>query len=125
MEQEIEIWQYEQIHKPQSVLENEMHKNLWDFDIQTDHLILVKRPDLEIIKTEKKRKEKKRKENLPNHRLCCPGWPQNKTESGALRTVTKGLAQELKDFKIRERVETIKTTALLRSAWILGRVLVT
>ena len=26
------------MHNPESVLENEMHKLLWDFDIQTDHL---------------------------------------------------------------------------------------
>ena len=26
-------------HKPESILENEMHKLLWDFEIQTVHLI--------------------------------------------------------------------------------------
>ena len=26
------------MHKPKAVLENEMHKILWDFEIQTDHL---------------------------------------------------------------------------------------
>ena len=25
------------MHKPESVLENEMHKILWDFKVQTDH----------------------------------------------------------------------------------------
>ena len=25
------------MHNPESVLENEMHKLLWDFEIQTDH----------------------------------------------------------------------------------------
>ena len=38
---------------------------------------------------------------------------------GALGTVTKGLVQELKDLEIRERVETIQTTALLRIVRIL------
>ena len=32
-----------------SVLENDSHKLLWDFDIQTDHLIMARRPDLIII----------------------------------------------------------------------------
>ena len=32
-----------------SVLENETHKLLWDYDIQTDHLISAKRPDLIVI----------------------------------------------------------------------------
>ena len=34
---------------PASVLENETHKILWDFEIQTDHLILTRQPDLLII----------------------------------------------------------------------------
>ena len=29
-----------------SVLENDPHKLLWDFDIQTDHLISARKPDL-------------------------------------------------------------------------------
>ena len=38
------------LHKPESILENETtHKILWDFEIQTDHLIPAKRPDQEII----------------------------------------------------------------------------
>ena len=37
------------IHKPESVLENEVHKILWDFYIQADHLILPRKPDLVII----------------------------------------------------------------------------
>ena len=38
------------------------HKLLWDFDIQTDHLISARRPALIIInKKKKKRKKKKRK----------------------------------------------------------------
>ena len=36
------------MHNPAPVLENDTHKLLWDFDIQTDHLILAKRPDLII-----------------------------------------------------------------------------
>ena len=34
---------------PEYVLEKETHKLLWDFEIQTDHLILAKRQDLVII----------------------------------------------------------------------------
>ena len=60
------------MHHPAPVLENDTHKLLGDFDIQTDHLISDRRPDLIIIK-----KKKKKKENLQNCRLCCP---QNKTE---------------------------------------------
>ena len=41
------------IHNPAPVLENNTHKLLWDFDIKTDHLISVRRPDLIIIKKKK------------------------------------------------------------------------
>ena len=33
------------MHKPAPVLENDTHKLLWDFNIQTDHLIPARRPD--------------------------------------------------------------------------------
>ena len=44
---------------------------------------------------------------------------------GALGTVTKGLLKVQEDLEIRERVETIQTTALLRSVIIVKRVLET
>ena len=37
------------MHNPESILESEMHKLLWDFEIQKDHLISARRPDLEIV----------------------------------------------------------------------------
>ena len=39
---------------PESSLENEMHKLLWDFEIQMDHLISAKRLDLVIINKKKR-----------------------------------------------------------------------
>ena len=45
--------------------------------------------------------------------------------SGAFGTVTKGLLKGLEDLEIRGRAETIQTTALLRTAIILRRVLET
>ena len=71
------------MHNPESVLENEMHKLFWDLEIQTDHLISARRPDLVIVKKKKKKKKKrkkKNKENLPNCGLFCPGWLLGKTE---------------------------------------------
>ena len=49
------------MHNTAPVLENDTHKLLWDFDIQTDHLISARRPDLIIINKKKKKKKKKRK----------------------------------------------------------------
>ena len=44
---------------------------------------------------------------------------------GALTTITKGLLKGLEDLEVGGRVETIQTTALLRTARILRRVLET
>ena len=44
---------------------------------------------------------------------------------GALGTITKGLLQSLEDLEVGGRVETIQTTALLRTARILRQVLET
>ena len=44
---------------------------------------------------------------------------------GAFGTVTEELLKGLEDFKVDWRVETFQTTALLRTAWILRRVLET
>ena len=65
------------MHDPESVQENETNKFFWDFEIQTDHLISARRPDLVIIN---KNKKNKRKENLPNCELCYPGLAQSKIE---------------------------------------------
>ena len=44
---------------------------------------------------------------------------------GALSTLTEGLLKRLDDLKVGGRVETIQTTALLKTARILRRVLET
>ena len=43
------------MHNPAPLLENDTHKIQWDFNIQTDQLILARRPDLIIINNKKKR----------------------------------------------------------------------
>ena len=43
------------MHNPAPLLENDTHKLLWDFNIQTDPLIPTRRPDLIIINKKKKR----------------------------------------------------------------------
>ena len=48
------------MYKAESVLENEAHKILWGFEIQTNHLILTRKPDLVIVTKKKKKKKKER-----------------------------------------------------------------
>ena len=55
------------IHNPKSFQENEMHKILWGFKIQTDHLISAWRPDLVIV-------------NKKNSGLCRTGEPQGENK---------------------------------------------
>ena len=52
------------MYNPESVLENEAHKILWAFEIQTDNLISAGRSDLMIVNPyQKKKKKKKKKKN--------------------------------------------------------------
>ena len=60
-------------HYPESVSGNETHKCLWDFEVQTNHIISAGRPDLVIVND-------KKKEKLPNNRLSCPARLQSKNK---------------------------------------------
>ena len=50
------------MHKPESILENEAHKILLNFQVQTGHLIPARRPDVVILNKKKKKKKEKEKE---------------------------------------------------------------
>ena len=140
------------IINPSPVLENDTHKLLWDFDIHTDHLISARRPDLIIIKKKKKKKKKRKTCKIVDLAVPADHWIKLKEcekkdkyfdlarELKKLRniqvtiipivisafgTVTKGLLKGLEDLEVGGRVETIQTTALLRTARILRRVLET
>ena len=136
------------MHNPGPVLENDSHKLLWDFDIQTDHLIPARRPDLIIINKKKKKrtckivdfavpadhrikqKESEKKDKyLDLARELEKLWNIQVTiipiVIGAFGTVTKGLLKGLEDLEVGGRVETIQTTTLLRTTRILRRVLET
>ena len=137
------------MHNQESVLENETHKLLWDFEIQTKHQILARRPNLAMINKKKKKKRTSKFVDfavLADHRLKLK---ENEIKDkyldlarelkklwnmkvrivpiviGALGTVPEGLSKGLEDLEIKGRVKTIQTTALLRSARILKRVMET
>ena len=134
------------IHNPAIVLENDSHKLLWDFNIQTDPLIQVRRPYLIIINKKMKTckivdfalpadhrinlKECEKEDKYPDlAREPKKLWNMQVTiipiVIGAFGTVTKGLLKGLEDLEVGGRVETMQTTALLRTARILRRVLET
>ena len=136
------------MHNLAPVLGNDTHKLLWDFDIQTDHLILARRPDFIIINKQKKKKIyksvdfavpadyriklkecEKRDTYLDLARELKKLWNIKVTiipiVIGAFGTITKGLLKGLEDLEAGGRAETIQTTALLKTARILRRVLET
>ena len=41
------------MHKPESILENDTHNSFWDFEIQTDHPLRVRRAALVLINKKK------------------------------------------------------------------------
>ena len=45
------------MRNPESVQENETQKYLWDFEIQPDHLISARQPDLLIVQKKEREKE--------------------------------------------------------------------
>ena len=45
------------MHDLKSVQENETHKVFSDFEMQTDHLISARRPDLMIVNKKEKKRE--------------------------------------------------------------------
>ena len=136
------------MHKLAPVLENDSHELLWYFNIQTDHLIPTRRPDLIIINQKKKNrickivdfavpadhrinlKESEKKDKYLNlARELKNMWSMIPTivpvVIGALGTVTIGLLKGLEDLEVGGRVETIQTVSLLRTARIWRRILET
>ena len=131
---------------PALVLENDSHKLLWDFNIQTDHLIPARRPDLIIINKRKRickivdfavpadhrinlKESEKKDKYLDLARELKKLWNMKVTivpiVIGVLAIVTKGLLKGLEDLEVGGRVETIQTTTLLMTARILRRFLET
>ena len=48
------------MYKPESILKNEAHKIIWDFEIQTNQLISARRLDRDNQPKDKKKKKKKK-----------------------------------------------------------------
>ena len=109
------------MQNPATVLENYSHKLLWDFNIQTDHLIPARTPDLIIINNKKKNckivdfavstdhwinlKESEKKDKyLDLARESKKLWNMKITivpiAIGALGTIRKGLLKGLEGLEI-------------------------
>ena len=124
------------MHKPESVFENEMHKILSDFEVQTNHIsgqktkysfnqLEEKNLTNSISQRERERKQKvghipgpcQRAEKIVGHmvdRGTNCSWVQG--------TVSKVLEKKLTELSFSERIETVQITALVKLAKILRRV---
>ena len=131
-------------HEPQSVCENEEYKILWDFSIQTDHVIEARRPDMIIVEKKNNkcqvvdfavpfdtRVDEKEKEKIFKYQDLARELKKlwNKKVNvipvviGALGTAPKALPKRLKEIGIATRIVELQKTVLLQSARILRRVL--
>ena len=141
--------------QPSTYPRNDTHKLLWDFDVETDPLISARRPNHIIINNNNNNNNNNKNKRIfkivnfavpADHRIKLKEyekkdkyldlarelkkmWNMKVTiipiVIGAFGTVTKGLLEELEDLEVGSRVETIQTTALLRTTRILRRVLET
>ena len=116
------------MHNTAHVPENDSHKLLWDFSIQTDQLIPARKPDLITINKKKRickivdfavpadqrinlKESEKKDKNLDLAWELKKLWNMKVTivpiVIGALGTITKGLLKGLEDLEVGGRVETI------------------
>ena len=132
-------------HEPESVLENEDYKILWDFSIQTDHIIEARRPDLVVI--DKKERickkigfavpgdssiEEKEKDKIEKYQDL--GRDLQKIWNvkvkiiplvvRSLGAIPKQFGNRLKQIGITVRTVQVQKTVLLGTARILRKVLV-
>ena len=131
-------------HEPQSACENEEYKILWDFSIQTDHVIKARRPDMIIVEKKNNkcqiidfavpfdtRVDEKEKEKIFKYQDLARELKKlwNKKVKvipviiGALGTAPKALPKRLKEIGIATRIVELQKTVLLQSARILRQVL--
>ena len=132
-------------HQVQEVLENSHHKLLWDFNIQCDHEIEHRRPDLIIVDKEKKTtcitdiaipgdsrvgtKELEKKLKYQDLKMeISRMWTSNQVEVipkvvGALGTVSKRLEGLLEKIRTVIPAEMLQKTVLFGTARIIRRVM--
>ena len=131
-------------HQPETVMENDSCKLLWDFSIQTDHVIQARRPDVILIDKEKKeckmidfaipydsRVNAKEMEKIEKYqdlaRKVQKLWNMRTKVIpiiiGALGTTPKKLSKRLDDFGKGTRIVELQRTVIIYFARILRKVL--
>lgn len=131
-------------HKPEAVCENERCKILWDFNIQTDHVIEARRPDMIVVNkiqnkctivdfavpydtrvTAKEQEKVLKYQDLARELKVLWDTPVKVVPIiiGALGTPPKDLKKWLKILEIETTISELQKTTILQSARILRKVL--
>ena len=132
-------------HEPKAAIESDEVKILWDFNIQCDHVIEHRRPDIVVVDKKEKscqiidiavpgdlRVHTKEEEKIENYgdlkREVAVLWSLRRVEVipvvvGALGAVTKRLENWIRRIGLKTKVSHIQKTALLGPARILRKVL--
>ena len=109
-------------HEPESVLENEDYKILWDFSIQTDHVIEARRPDLVVV-DKKLIREKYQDLGRELQKIWNVKVKIVQLVAGSLGAIPKQLGERLKQIGISAGTTQVQKTILLGTAGILRKVL--
>ena len=131
-------------HEPESLLENEEYKILWDFSIQTDHIKEARRPDLVVVDKTRRtckitdfavpgdsRIEEKEKEETEKYqdlrrelqKICNLRVKIIPLVVGSLGAIPKQFGNRLKETGIAVEIGQVQKSVLLGTARILRRVL--
>ena len=130
-------------HEPEGALENKDYKILWDFSIQTDHVIEAWRPDLAVVNKERgckiidfavpgdSRIEEKEKDKIEKYqdlgRELQKIWNVKvkiiPLVVGSLGVIPKQFYNRLKQIGITVGTAQVQMTVLLGTAIILRKVL--
>ena len=131
-------------HEPEIALENENYKILWDFSIQTDHVIEARRPDLVLVDKKERsckiidfavprdsRIEEKEKDKIEKYqdlgRELQKIWNVKAKiiplVVGSLGAIPKQFGNRMKQIDITVGTAQVRKTVLLGTARILRKVL--
>ena len=131
-------------YEPESVLENEDYKILWDFSIQTDHVIEARRPDLVVVDKKKRsckiidfavpgdsRIEEKEKDKIEKYQELARELQKIWNVKvkiiplvvGSLGAIPKQFGNRLKQIGVTAEAAQVQKTALFGTARILRKVL--
>ena len=131
-------------HEPDSVMENDKCKILWDFTIQTDHIIQARRPDIVLVNKQERtcqqidvacpadrkvveKEEEKIEKYRDLAREVAKLWNVRvkiiPVVIGALGTIPNDLEERINEMGISLKTAQIQMSVLLGTARILRKVL--